>query len=140
MRTLAPLRISADPYGFFGAYQVLAVPQDWSGRQTATAVSRSISLAIFGVQRNGARRLVHRMAAAVVEAFCTSRSLETTIRRFEFLQRVPRSAWTNDDLAKLKSALADNPQIRNCVVDLDRPTPMPEAVAQHLARLGKTLP
>ena len=134
-----PLKVGADPYGFFGSYQALPVQVDWEPRQIATAVSRSISLAIFGVQRAGANRLIPRMTETVVEAFCTSRSFETTIRRFELLRHIPRTAWTDNQVARVRSALSDNAQIRNCVVPLERPTSAPEAVAQLLARMGRPL-
>jgi hypothetical protein len=136
---ILPVKAGADPYGFFGSYQALSVRSDHGPRQVAMAVSRSISLAIFGGQRAGATRLVPRMTDTVVEAFCTSRSFETTGRRFELLRHIPRTAWNDGHVARIRTALEENSQIRNCVVQLESPTSAPEAVAQLLARVGRPL-
>jgi hypothetical protein len=131
--------VGADPYGFFGSYQALQVQPTWEAWQTAVTVSRSISLAIFGMQRPGASRLIPRMAETVVEAFCDSRSFETTERRFELLRHIPKRAWNDRQVSRLKVALVDNPQIRDCVIQVDRPMSASEAVSQLLDRMGKSL-
>jgi hypothetical protein len=136
---ILPLKVGADPYGFFGSYQALPVDPSQPARQIAVVVSRSISLAILGVQRPGANRLIPRMADLVVEAFCTSRSFATTERRFELLRYIPKTAWTDAHVARLQSALSDNAQIRNCVVQLGTPMNAPEAIAQLLDRMGRSI-
>jgi hypothetical protein len=135
---ILPLKVGADPYGFFGTYQALPVRPDQEPREIATTVSRSISLAIFGGQRQGANRLIPRMTETVIEAFCTSRSFDTTVRRFELLRHIPRSAWNDDHVARVRRALIDNSQLRNCVVQLDHLTSVPEAVDSLLAHMGWT--
>jgi hypothetical protein len=103
---ILPLKVGADdPYGFFGAYQALPIRSDQKPPEIATAVSRSISLAIFGGQRQGASRLIPRMTKTVVEAFCTSRSFDTSVRRFELLRHIPRSARNDDHVARVRRAL-----------------------------------
>ena len=123
---ILPLKVGADPYGFSGAYQALRVRSDRDPREIAIAVSRSLSLAIFGGQRQGANRLIPRMTETVIEAFCTSRSFDTTVRRFELLRHIPRSAWHEDNVVRVRRALVENSQLRNCVVQLDHPTSVPK--------------
>ncbi|MHB1210542.1 MAG: toll/interleukin-1 receptor domain-containing protein [Acidimicrobiales bacterium] len=136
---VVPLRVGADPYGFFGAYQALTIHEGDSVWKTATAISRSISLAIFGIQRPGARRLLPRMTETAVDAFCSSRSYDATVRRFEIIRHIPKTSWTNEHVANVSKALLTNSQLRDCVLPLDHPTPTPEAVAALFARLGISL-
>lgn len=136
---ILPVKVGADPYGFFGSYQALHIRSDQTPREVATAVSRSISLAIFAGQRAGAERLIPRMTSTVVDAFCTSRSFETTVRRFELLRHIPRGAWNVEHVSRLSRALVENSQIKYCVVPLDPPTSAPEAVAELLAHVGRPI-
>jgi len=133
---VVPLKVGADPYGFFGTYQALPIHEGESAWTCASAISRSISLAIFGVQRSGAHRLLPRMTETAVDAFCSSRSYDATRRRFEILRHIPRTSWTSQHVESVKTALINNSQIRDCVLQLDRPTPAPEAVAALLSRFG----
>jgi hypothetical protein len=133
---VVPLKVGADPYGFFGAYQALPIRAGESAWTSATAISRSISFAIFGIQRSGAHRLLPRMTETAVDAFCSSRSYEATRRHFEILRHIPRTSWTSQHVESVKMSLITNTQIRDCMVQLDRPTPAPEAVVALLARYG----
>ena len=132
-----PVKVEADPYGFFGTYQALPVSRGEQPRNTAMAVSRSLVLAIFGMQRPGAVTLIPRMANTVVEAFYASRTFETTIRRFELLRLVPKSAWTADHVTRIKMALSENSKVRDCVLPLDPPTAVSRAVAELLSRMDR---
>lgn len=129
-----PLNVGADPYGFFGAYQALSVPDGQRVWETAIAVARAISIAVFRKQRPGAARLVPRMADLVVEAFCRSSSFEATRRRYELLTLVPRSALNEEHFTRLEQAIGENSQIREGVLQLPGPRPAPEAVAELIAR------
>lgn len=133
---VVPLKVGADPYGFFGAYQALSIRESDSPWTSATAISRSISLAIFGIQRSGAHRLLPRMTDTAIDAFCSSRGFETTRRHFEIIRHIPKAAWTLEHVEKVRNSLVDNSQIRDCILQLDRPTAAPEAVAALFSRYG----
>jgi hypothetical protein len=133
------IKAGADPYGFFGSYQAVPAHTQEDTRQLAMAVARSIAIAVFGGQRVGANRLIPRMADTVVNAFCASRSCETAQRRFELLRRIPRTAWNDSHVARIRSALTNNQQIRECIIRLQEPIAAPQAVAQLLATVGRTL-
>lgn len=130
---VVPLKVGADPYGFFGTYQALAVSENQRPSEIATAVARAIAIAIFRQQRRGASRLVEPMANAVVEAFCISRSFESTRRRFELLRLVPRERWTDDHVKRLREAAVENSQIREAVLVGGKS--VPEAVEELVSGL-----
>jgi hypothetical protein len=130
-----PIKAGADPYGFFGAYQALAVPEGQRLWETAVAVTRAISVAVFRKQRPGAARLLPRLTDLVVEAFCRSSSFEATRRRYELISLIPRSAWNDEHLARLEKAMVENSQIRDGVLQLPGPRPAPEAIAELVARV-----
>jgi hypothetical protein len=137
---VVPLRVGIDPYGFFGAYQALRIRPEDSAWHSATAISRTISLAIFGIQRPGARRLLPRMTETAIDAFCSSRSYESARRRFEIIRHIPKESWTVAHIENVGRALKTNSQLRECVLPLDPPTPAPDAVAALLGRHGLSLP
>jgi hypothetical protein len=134
-----PLRVGADPYGFFGSYQAQTVRSDATAYEVAITVSRAITLGILGRQRPGAARMVPRMTEIVVDAFCTSRSIGALMRRFELLQHVPGDAWTDHHIESIKAALSDNVVLRDGVIALDPPRSTREAVTDLLRRRGRSL-
>ena len=123
-----PVKVGHDPYGFFGAYQAVAVREGTATWETGVAVARAMAIAIFRGQRPGAGRLIRPMADAVVEAFCSSGSFDTTRRRFELLTLIPRNAWTASHTEALQSAAENNPQVREAQLPDRRP--VPEAIAR----------
>jgi hypothetical protein len=137
---IVAIRAGADPYGFFGSYQALRIQPDTTSADEARAVSRSIATAIFTLQRPQAQRLIPQMAAAVVRAFCDSRSFEATRRQYLLMQRIPSSAWTVELLETVKMALRSNEHVRDCVLDTEPPTTAPQALNQLLDRAGWNLP
>ena len=128
-----PLKAGTDPYGFFGAYQAVALGKDQRTWEVAVAVTRAIAVAIFRRQRPGAAALVGPMTEAVVDAFCLSGSFESTRRRFELLTLVPRDAWTVEHLTRLERAIEENGQIREAVL-ADRRAAI-DAVRELLGKL-----
>jgi TIR domain len=128
-----PLKAGTDPYGFFGAYQAVALGKDQRTWEVAVAVTRAIAVAIFRRQRPGAAALVGPMTDAVVDAFCLSGSFESTRRRFELLTLVPRDAWTVEHLTRLERAIEENGQIREAVLP-DRQA-APDAARELLGKL-----
>ena len=136
-----PLKVGADPYGFFGAYQALPVGPEKHAGQTATEIARAVAIAVFGEQRPGAARLIPRMADLVVEAFCRSSSFDTTRRRYELLKLIPLSAWTEEQLSSLERAARENSQIREAVIQLDKDSrehrPAAELIAELVERVRR---
>lgn len=133
---VVPLKVGADPYGFFGSYQAVPVRVGHGPRDTAIAVTRAIAVAVFGQQRPGAARLLERMTDLVVEAFCRSSSDESMRRRFELLTLIPRSAWKEDHFQRLEHAASGNSQIREGSLRLHGVrTNTPEAIAEMIGRL-----
>jgi hypothetical protein len=118
-----PVQVGVDPYGFFGAYQAVAAREGERPWEIAVAIARAISVAVFRRQRPGAARMIDPMANAVVEAFCTSASFESTRRRFDLLSLVPRDAWTKNHFASLEQAAETNSQIREAVLAARQPAP-----------------
>jgi hypothetical protein len=131
-----PLKVGADPYGFFGAYQAVSVQEESEARQTATAVSRAIAMGVFGEQRRDANRLIPQMTDVVVEAFCTSRSLDTARRRFDLIRLIPRTAWKDKHVSRVREARAKNPQVRDCLLEIEQRTNVPGPVSRLLDRIG----
>lgn len=130
-----PLKVGADPYGFFGAYQALPIRDGQRPWETAVAVARAIAIAVFREQRPAASRLLGRMTDLVVEAFCRSSSFESTRRRYELLTLIPRSAWKEEHFVRLETAVRENSQIREGVLQLPEPRLAPEAIANLIAQL-----
>jgi len=133
---VVPLRVGAVPYGFFGSYQALSILEADTAWIAATKISRSISLAVLGLQRPGAGRLLPRMTDTAVQAFCSSRSYDATIRRFDIIRHIPKSSWTKGHIDAVITALTTNRQISDCILPLDVPTPAPEAVTKLFAQHG----
>jgi hypothetical protein len=128
-----PAKAGQDPYGFFGAYQAVPVPQGQSPRDTAIAITRAIALAVFRTQRREASRLLDRMTDTVVGAFCRSSSFEATRRRYELLTLIPKRAWKEVHFAQLEEATQENSQIREAMLKTPEPCRAPEVVAQLIA-------
>ena len=131
---VVPLKVGADPYGFFGTYQALTIHDGRPIHETAVAVARSIATAIFRQQRPGAARLLDRMTDLVVEAFCLSRSFESMRRRFELLRLIPNRAWRPEHFERLMTAASENSQIREGVITVPEPRPAPEAIADLISK------
>jgi hypothetical protein len=135
---VVPLKVGADPYGFFGSYQALRLdttPTRTPGQQTIE-IARAIAIAVFSEQRPGAGRLIPKMAELVVEAFCRSGSFDSTRRRWELLKLIPLSAWTEDHFAALKQAAKENSQVREASIEI-RPGEYrraPDVIAELVAR------
>jgi len=136
---IVSLKAGADPYGFFGAYQAVSTRHDQIPAITAQAVSKSIVTAIFGGQRPAAHRLIPLMADLVVSLFCESRSPNTATRRFELLQRIPPTAWTDSHVTDIEQALLSNTVIRDCVFELETPMEASAALAQLISASGRHL-
>jgi TIR domain len=102
---LIPVKVGADPYGFFGTYQAVQVADPGDPRAVATAIVRAIAVAVFRRQRVGADRLIQPMATAVADAFCRSATFQGAARRFELLRLVPPGALTEAQLARLEEAV-----------------------------------
>jgi hypothetical protein len=134
-----PVKVEADPYGFFGAYQAVPVREGQSGYETVTLLVRAIAVAVFSGQRPGAARLLARMTDLVVEAFCRSRSFDSTRRRYELLALVPASAWTSRHLERLEEAVVENRQIREASIGAPDPRDGPTVVAEMIARLRRSV-
>ena len=137
---VVPLRVGVDPYGFFGAYQALCIRPEDSAWDSATAISRTISLAIFGIQRPGARRLLPRMTETAIDAFCSSRSYESARRRFEIVRHIPKEFWTVAHIENVAKALKTNTQLRDCVLPLDPPNTCASCCRRTSTSVGLSLP
>lgn len=127
-----PVRVGADPHGFFGAYQAVSWKEGDRAPVTAAAIARAIAVAVFTHQRRGAARLIRPMSDAIIDAFCLSRSFDATRRRFELLKLLPNSAWSEERVAKIETAIVENRQIREGVIE--RGPPIPEAVRGLIAK------
>lgn len=114
-----PLKVEADPYGFFGTYQALrlsTLTPKMPG-QHAIEIARAVAIAVFSEQRPGAGRLIPKMADLVVEAFCRSGSYDSTRRRWELLKLIPPSVWTEAHFIALETAARENSQVRDGVIE-----------------------
>jgi len=58
-----------------------------------------------------------------------------TREQFELLRLVPDSALTERHLMELESAAQSNIEIRECVLQVPRQQPAPEAIAEMAARV-----
>jgi hypothetical protein len=130
-----PISVDATPYGFFGAYQALAIRQGQLVPAIATSIAQAIGLAIFGRQRPGAERLLDRLAELFVKAVCESPAWESTRQRYPLLELIPSASWTEDHLARLEKAAIENREIRECVLQVPRQRKAPEAVAELVAHV-----
>jgi hypothetical protein len=130
-----PIKVGANPYGFFGAYQALTVREGQAPWETAIALTRAVAIAVFRRQRAGAARLMAPMTDAAVDAFCRSSSFEATRRRFELLTLIPLSAWKETHLELLERACTDNSQIREGVLLVPTNRPAPEAVRELIDKV-----
>ena len=132
-----PLSIDADPYGFFGAYQAVRLPEGQRVRDTAAAVGRAIAVATFRQQRSGAVRLLGRMTDLVVDAFRRSSDRDTVKRRYELLAMIPPAAWSEDLLGRVEQSLRENRHIQRAEVTEERrkaPEILQEMIAKNRAR------
>jgi hypothetical protein len=128
-----PLRVGADPYGFFGAFQALTVRDGQSAWEVALNVTRAVAVAMFGQQVHP--DMLNRLTDLIVESFCSSTSYESVRRRFEWLSLIPRGSWTNARLERLEVAMAQNSQIRDGVLQAPMQRPAPDAVVDLISRL-----
>ncbi len=133
-----PLKVGADPYGFFGSYQALRLDTSAlkAPAQHAVEIARAIAIAVFSEQRRGAGRLIPKMADLVVEAFCRSGSFDSARRRWELLRLIPSSAWTEAHFARLEAAAKENSQVREAVIEVAPRAhrPAPELIAELVER------
>lgn len=133
-----PLRVGADPYGFFGSYQAVPVGEDEKAHAVALKVTRAICIATFRRQRIGAELIVSQLAHAVVDAFTRSGSYEATRRRFELLSLIRPTDWTPDLVHRVETACVENKQVREAGIHREG-VPMvfaPEAVRELLRGHG----
>lgn len=124
---IIPVRLTRDPMGFAGAIQ--AVPGSMTddpvemGQRVATALMTSV----FRRTRPGADLLVDPLADAIITKFVASGAQDLALRRFAFLQRVPRSLWTPERRLRIEQSF-ERRHIRDAV--LPDGTPLPQAVAR----------
>lgn len=114
---VVPLHVGANPYGFFGSYQALRVNADDSPTITAEAVTRAVALAVLRRQRDVPRALEEATARVLVSAFASSRSFDTTRRRYPLLALIGRQLWSPTLRASIEQAIVANRQIRDCQLD-----------------------
>lgn len=131
-----PLKVGADPYGFFGTYQALPVQQGQRAHDVAVGVTRAFAVAVFrGQRRRASSSLGNRMADVIVEAFCISGSFETARRRYELLRLIPSAMWEKARRDRVAQALGENTQLRHCTVKVGEDMEaLPEVVRTLLDR------
>ncbi len=90
--------------------------------------------AVFEAQRPAAPAVRDRIAALLADAFCRVQSYDSARFWYEVLTRIPKTAWTTEMRTSVESALDENDQLRDAVLNDKTGTPIPKAVRALLGQ------
>jgi TIR domain len=125
---VVPVRIGLDPYGFIGKFQALNFAPD--REHVVTLRDRLFQLLAPHSQTQSP------MVDPVIERFAGSWSWDNTRAAWPFVRALPREAWTDKRLARVREAAENNVEVREAVVMEGGWRPAPEVLERHLQNLG----
>jgi signal recognition particle subunit SEC65 len=132
---VVPISVAGEmPRGFLGTYQAVRRHESQGAMSLAREVSKAIVDAVFEGQRPAAPAVRDRVAMLLVDAFCRVRSYDSARFWYQLLARIPKSAWTDAMRAAVESALNENNQLRDAVLDDKAGTPVSEATRKLIGR------
>lgn len=119
------LRMPADPHGFIGKYQGLAVAPNAPPYSVAPAVFDL--LAKHELTRS-------RMVRPIVQRYIRSGSFDATRAAYPLLVGIAKHEWTDQLVQDVLNAAKNNAQVEHANLSTDQS--ISDAVARHLAELG----
>jgi hypothetical protein len=109
---VVPVRVTSDPRGFAGSIQAIRGSLEDEPGVIAERIASALMTSVFRETRPGAASLIDPLTDAIVRKFCESPSSELALRRFDFLQRVPRPMFTAERRLELDTACEQNQAVR----------------------------
>ena len=129
-RDLITIPVSAEgamPHGFLGSYQAVRKHDAQEAGALGREVFKAISDATFRPQRPRAAELDSRIGLLITAGFSRSSSFDNTRFWFEMIEMIPKSTWTTEMRLQVESALTENRQVREAVLNEGR-GPVPDAI------------
>jgi hypothetical protein len=126
---IVPVRMGLDPYGFIGRFQ--AAPFAPEREHVGILCDRLFDLLAAHPQTQA------RMVAPVITRFADSRSFDGTRAAWPSMKRLPREAWTDERIDRIREAARDNGQVREAgIKENDEWHRAPDLIEVHFTRLG----
>jgi hypothetical protein len=130
-KLVVPVRMPAVPYGFIGRYQAL-------GFNREREYPYHLATRLFELLADHARTR-SRMIDPVVDRFAKSGSFDGTRAAWPALKALPREAWPEERVARVRAAARDNSQVLHANIDDGSGGQWPGApdlLERHLRALG----
>jgi hypothetical protein len=131
---IVPVRMGVDPYGFIGKVQAVTLSKDFAGNWRGDELSNKVFEALVNNPLASAL-----MVDPIVRRFADSWSWDNSRSAWPFLKNLPREAWTDDRLTRVREAAKSNVDVTEGVLADGTGIKFPVHLENHLRTLGVEL-